>query len=225
MARKNASHEAPDYHARYGRRYAPDNRDLGFRMTAARARVDTIPTSRYWELGPQLDQGNTPRCVGNATRQLLTASPHRFGKPSPTADEIYAGARQNDEWPGEDYEGTSARGAMKFLQSLGIIAAYHWATTVQEAAQFVLTTGPVLVGSWWYEGMETTDERGFVHPHGNKAGGHEYLWYGYNLHTRILSFDNSWGSQWGIKGRFKMHEDVFALLIADEGDLVAPVEA
>src|SRR4051812_34109470 len=137
---------------RLGRRWEEDARDQNFPMAAAMAQVP-VPNSKYWRLGPQLDQGQTPRCVGYATRQALVSSPHRYAKPSPSADEIYAGAQKNDEWPGEGYDGTSDRGSMKYLQSLGLIASYHWARDVEEMCQYLLTTGPVLVGIQWTQDM------------------------------------------------------------------------
>jgi hypothetical protein len=208
---------------RLGRRYAEDPGDKLFPMSAVMATVPT-PNSKHWTLGPQLDQLQTPRCVGYSTRQHLTASPHRYKKPSPSADEIYAGAQANDEWPGTAYDGTSERGAMKYLQSLGIIASYHWAQDVEEACQFVLTTGPVMIGALWTNDM-FEPVNGFVKPTGAVAGGHEFVLSGYNHKQWRCYFDNSWGLKWGVSGRFYMDRTDFEHLMANQGDMVASVEA
>jgi hypothetical protein len=209
---------------RLGRRYAEDARDMNFPMSAVMKKV-AVPNSKYWTLGPILDQGQTPRCVGYSTRQLLASSPHRYKKVDPTADEIYAGAQQNDEWPGTNYDGTSDRGSMKYLQGLNIIASYHWAKDVEEACQYVLTTGPILVGAEWMNDMFNPSSTGFVKPTGGVAGGHEFLLYGYNHKAWTISFCNSWGTSWGLKGKFKMNRTDFENLIANQGDMCAAVEA
>lgn len=208
---------------RLGRLYSEDPRDKNFPMSAAMATVPT-PTSKYWVLGPKLDQGNTPRCVGYATRQLLAASPHRYKVADPSADTIYLQAQLRDEWPGENYEGTSDRGAMKYLAERNIISVYRWAQSVEEACQYILTTGPILVGSLWRRDMFTTDSKGFIRPTGVVDGGHEYVCYGYNHKTWTLSFCNSWGASWGLKGTFKMNRTDFEHLIADQGDMCTPSE-
>src|SRR5471032_788545 len=40
---------------------------------------------------------------------------------------IYDLARRYDEWPGEKYEGSSARGAMKGWHKHGVCSLTHWA--------------------------------------------------------------------------------------------------
>lgn len=212
-----------EYHL--GRRYSLDDRDQNYPMRAVALPVFPAINSRYWTLGTKLDQGRTSECVGHAARQLLTTSPHRFKAVHPDQHEIYHLAQQNDEWPGENYEGTSARGAMKALAAQGVIASYHWSNTVEEAAQFLLGTGPVLVGANWHNDMFTPDAHGFIKPTGGIAGGHEFLWYGYNHKTWTCSFCNSWGTGWGLKGTFKMDRSDFETLMADQGDMVAALEA
>jgi hypothetical protein len=74
-----------------------------------------------------LDQGNEGACTGFALAAvvnfLLSArnidrhvSPRMF----------YDMARRYDEWPGEDYEGSSARGAMKGWMAHGVVSDADW---------------------------------------------------------------------------------------------------
>jgi hypothetical protein len=72
------------------------------------------PRSYTWRLGLHLDQGNTPACTGFSTAHELAAKPVVV----PHVDQVlamslYIQARKNDEWPGEEYDGSSVLGAMK----------------------------------------------------------------------------------------------------------------
>lgn len=209
-----------------GRIYRPDERDANFPMRAI-TKPGSVPVRRSWRLSTILDQSTSPMCVGYAGRQWLTMSPVRYREPQPDAPALYHGAQQNDEFPGENYDGTSARGLMKYLQSLGLVSSYHWAQTVEEMVQFVLTSGPVLVGMTWRQDMFAPDRQGFVHPTGAVVGGHEIVCYGYSQQTRVLTLVNSWGRAWNpaFPGRFRMRRDEFEALMADQGDMVAAVEA
>ncbi len=207
-----------------GRLPSEDARDKSYPMAAAFAPVPT-PNSKYWRTGAVLNQLNTPHCVGFASRQLLTSSPHRYKATDPDADLIYYESQRRDEWDGEAYDGTSARGAMKYLAERNIISVYRWASSVQEAVDYVLTAGPVLIGASWREGFFTPDSKGFIHPTGPVVGGHEFLLIGYNHKTWTMTFMNSWGANWGDKGRFRMDRTDFEALMADNGDMVAPTES
>lgn len=151
-------------------------------------------------------------------------SPVRYKQAQPDAPTLYHGAQTLDDWPGENYEGTSARGLMKFCQTLGLVQSYVWAQSVEELCQFVLTTGPALIGSNWRSDM-FSPVNGFVKPTGAVVGGHEYVLYGYNHKTWTLSFANSWGTGFGLKGTFRMNRTDFETLMADQGDMVSAVES
>ena len=80
-----------------------------------------------------LDQGPNGACTGFALaacinfqladRNLLTArSPERAASPRM----LYEMARRYDEWPGEEYEGSSARGAMKGWIAHGVCRQASW---------------------------------------------------------------------------------------------------
>ncbi len=70
--------------------------------------------------------------------------------------------------------------------------------------------------------MFRPDAKGYVWPHGNVAGGHEYLALGISWETKTLTFLNSWSDKWGRGGRFYMTFTAFASLLADQGDSTAP---
>ncbi len=203
-----------------GRRYSADPRDLQHRLEPKRAvGIDT----RMWFKPPVLDQGATSECVGHATRSYLSAGPCT-NKGGPDQHEIYREARKVDEWPGENYDGTSVRGAMKVLKTAGLVSEYRWATSVDDVLNHVLTTGPIIMGTEWFYGMLDTDRKGFVEPTGSSVGGHAWLIVGANR-SKGLQAQNSWGKTWGtIGGRFWLTFDHLAPLLAQDGEAAVAVE-
>jgi hypothetical protein len=195
------------------------------------ARKANAPRSVLWgHHAPVLDQGEVGSCTGNAAAQLINTDyfaksrKHYLGEAE--AVRIYELATHLDGIPDNTYPptdgGSSGLGAAKAGKQLGYFTGYkhcfgfsHFCATVQ--------LQPVIVGTNWYDGMFTPSSVGFVRPTGGVAGGHEYLCLGISYETKTLTFLNSWGSTWGIDGRFLMHFDDFAKLLADQGDATAPV--
>ena len=78
-----------------------------------------------------LDQGAEGACTGFALAAVinfLRASQYRRDSVSPRM--LYEMARRYDEWPGEDYEGSSARGAMKGWVRHGVCSLESWPHTL-----------------------------------------------------------------------------------------------
>ncbi len=79
---------------------------------------------------PVLDQGREGACTGYAlaaTANYLLASRGRAPLADPvSARMLYIMARRYDEWPGEEYSGSSARGAMKGWHRHGVCAERLW---------------------------------------------------------------------------------------------------
>lgn len=90
-----------------------------------------LPLARYRKHGlPVLDQGTEGACTGyglaavaNFLLGTRAQQPDR-GNVSPWM--LYDLARRYDEWPGEDYEGSSARGAMKGWHKHGVCGEPLW---------------------------------------------------------------------------------------------------
>lgn len=234
-----------------GRRRAPDERDRRFLMRNTVLQGSELrPRFTPYKLGRTLDQGDTSQCVGYSHRHKLDASPVIVPlNVGLSAYEIYKGAQQNDEWDGDNYEGTSVRGAQKFLQAQGYIKSYVWATKVLDVHRFIRSGwGPTNWGTDWYGAMFTLDADGFARPTGSVAGGHAFLNFwsvakdsngneimpgtsesATDLDKSELWFQNSWGPNWGIKlhntpGCFKLSwRDAQTLLDAD-GECAAGIE-
>ena len=160
------------------RKWSPDERDHNWTV----AKRLTLPPSRlksrlwadneWW--GDQLD---TPQCVGYAWAHWIEDGPvtHRGVAPILPPTRIYEGAQLSDEWEGEGYDGTSVRGAAKWLKAQGYISSYLWAFDVASIIQVLLTRGPMVVGTNWYDGMFTPSPSGVISPWGEVAGGHAYV--------------------------------------------------
>lgn len=184
------------------------------------------PAYRYWSTPSlPLDQGDTPQCVGYTARGLLYAGPigNRGGPDAPT---IYANAQRLDEIPGEAYDGTTARGAMRYLQSLGYVSAYVWPRSIDEALAWVLTRGPLMAGVDWYASFDRPGKGAVLSASsaGGIRGGHEFLISGANRATRRFRMVNSWGAGWGAGGRAWVPFDVLDMLLHTGGDLCAASE-
>ena len=207
-----------------GRLHAPDQRDFKFLMTSKLGVGITRPSSRQWALYWKGDQGETPQCVGYSWHALLRAKPLLQRDPHPT--NIYVESQKIDEWPGENYDGTSVRAGAKYLQSQGRIKTYSWAFDVNTVLNWLGTQGPVVLGTLWTNHMFSPDSTGLVSVGnlGSVVGGHAYLAIGYNDKTKLVTLQNSWGKSWGVKGRFYMTYQDIDTLIKLDGEACTPTE-
>jgi hypothetical protein len=74
-----------------------------------------------------LNQGREGACTGFALAAVVNFLLYqRHNKTAVSARMLYEMARRYDEWPGEDYEGSSARGAMKGWVRHGVCAQSLW---------------------------------------------------------------------------------------------------
>jgi len=211
-----------------GRLHAPDPRDKNFPLRAITAPVPV--TTRYWPMmAGVLDQGDTSECVAFAWTGFLLAAPvtHRtgvLGVIKTFADSLYHRAQLVDEWPGEDYDGTSVRAGAKVLQADARLTEYRWAFDAVTARDFVLSRGPLVIGVNWYEHFFVPDAKGFLVPEGETVGGHALLVLGYSQPRNSFRIQNSWGKGWGDKGRAWISYDVFQRLLAEDGECCSAVE-
>jgi C1A family cysteine protease len=215
-----------------GRIAKPDARDHKYLLP--KRSVADAPIYKYWmATSPVLDQGPTSQCVIYATDKFLTAYPVK-NKGFLTAQErerVYKEVQKLDEWDGEDYDGTSVRGSMKYLQSVGLVSEYRWAFDLETALAHLLTTGPLIMGTDWYEEMFATDAKGYVKVVGEVMGGHSYVAIGANRSKKnpdgtqgAVQCINSWGPKWGANGRFWLSFRDFDKLIKAQGEAATPTE-
>ena len=205
-------------------------------LRKAPKRVNTL-----WLTGPILDQGKEGACVGFGWAAKVLADPFAvdLGKlttrvkvprtPAPFARKIYAEAKKVDEYPGEDYEGTSVLAGAKVLQSYGVVKAYSWAFSVDEVIDGIISTGPVVLGINWYDGMYEAPN-GVLTVSGPQVGGHCILAVGYNVSSKkaggeaTVILQNSWGRGWGVNGLAEIKVSELARLLNEQGEACLPLQ-
>lgn len=198
-----------------------------------RTLVATKPLRSFSWKHLQLDQGSEGACTGfSATMEAAARPKPYFGNPDygTTVDKIpkinqlarmlYMRARQLDEWPGEDYEGSSVLGAAKAGQERGWWAEYRWALGPgpERAAQDVILAlgyaGPVMMGTNWYEAMSRPRGNDALVVAGEVVGGHAYLLTRYSKSRDAVWTPNSWGGE----GQGWISRADLVRLLAEEGE-------
>lgn len=188
-----------------------------------------------WTPGVVIDQGKEGACVGFGWTAELLAMPENYDVDIPTAEKfalsIYRRAKILDDFPGENYNGTSVLAGAKALHELGYIGSYRWAFSVDEVRDAVISEGPVVLGISWYDSMYETDAWGLVKIGGKKVGGHCITVVGYDPAMEIHGQDgpqevfiwrNSWGQDYGKNGDGYIKYDDLKSLLADRGEACVP---
>ena len=209
---------------RLGRVPSFDERSRKFPIRALLDRA-LRPRSYTWRLGIHLDQDGTPACTGFSTAHELAARPVVVQHVDAVlAMSLYMRARQLDEWPGEDYDGSSVLGAMKAAAAGGYYEEYRWAFGLDDLIMAVGHHGPAVLGVNWYTGMMSTDEEGFVSVAGRVEGGHAILCNGVSVKHEKFFLANSWGLDWGIGGGCWVTFGAMNRLLGEDGEAAVPVK-
>lgn len=226
-----------------GRRIATDERDQQYPMrpqaTTPQERDALNVGYRYWwQDGWWGDQWYTPQCVAYAwthwaedgpitqvPRKPNRVSVHGQGNAIINPQEAYDWCQRNDEWPYENYDGTSVRAGAKYLRERGLIKEFHWARDIDTVVKAILTEAPVVVGTNWSESMMEVDEEGMIHYNpSTPVYGHAYLLNGVSKPRGIIRIKNSWGRQWGDEGTAEISITDMEQLLRDRGEACLAVE-
>lgn len=186
--------------------------------------------TKLWIVGPILDQGEEGACVGFGwTANILaepfwadiTKLPTGYPKePQPLAFYTYKEAKKVDEYPSEDYEGTSVLAGAKVMQTAGVVASYSWAFSINEIIDGIIARGPVVLGIPWYDSMYEAPN-GVLSVAGEQVGGHCILAVGFIKGSKTFNgedsviLQNSWGQSWGKQGLAEIRVSDLAKLFAD----------
>jgi C1A family cysteine protease len=211
-----------------GRLRMPDDRDRAHLIP----RRATNVIRKTWVTPPAWDQGATSMCVAYGTNRFLASSPIR----NKTFDFmwLYKEAQKLDQWPGENYDGTSVRAAFKVLQREKLVSGYQWAFEVEPVIEHVLTVGPVVMGTSWDDSMSNPGRGGYIGPGPNFAASTEgHCWTIIGADRKRINPDksfgavrmvNSWGTGWGEAGRAWITFRDLDTLIKQDGEAAVATE-
>ncbi|WP_421726636.1 C1 family peptidase [Bauldia sp.] len=208
----------------------PDLRDRTYQPALLDLLVEIGPP--HPAESPILDQGVEGACTGFALAGAINLLRSRRSilqqLPAPSdlvsSRMLYEHAKLHDEWPGEAYEGSSIRGALKGFFHNGVceqrLAPYvigqkNWRLTIEQARD-ARNTG---LGAYYRLRPEIIDyhaalnevgavyvsartHRGWSNPRNGEIahstvheGGHAFFIVGYNADGFLIQ--NSWGPRWG----------------------------
>lgn len=209
-----------------------DEKSRGYEIRGMLGEDAQIKT-KSWPCGPRLNQGREGACVGFGWSHELAAWPYVVTKvDNPFAQAVYYEARRIDEWPGENYSGTSVLAGAKVIRSKGYMDEFRWAFGVDDALKTVSNYGPVVAGTDWHEGMFRPDPSGLLRVEGSVAGGHcfairgvlpNYRLKGHDKRMDLVRCRNSWGINWGVKGDFYLTFEDLDKLLKAWGEACVPV--
>ena len=186
-----------------------DSRDALFTMGGNLDDIIFVPEGYVWVRGESLDQGDEGACVGFGWGAWHNCKPKGWQN---QVDNRYAfgwynRAQELDPWPGTNYSGTTVRAGAKVAKERGLLDTYVWADSIEAMDTWLLTKGPIVVASNWYNSMDDISPSGWVNVDINSGvrGGHCYLLYGKK--SGIYYFQNSWGDWYGDGGSFYMTQE------------------
>ncbi len=190
-----------------------------------------LETFKLWNV-PVLDQGQEGACTGfglaTVVNYLLLQRKIMPDKDPVSARMLYEMARRYDEWPGEKYSGSSARGAMKGWHKHGICSDGCWPYDTKRKGSLnnvrmtdalrrplgayyrvnhkdlvALHAAMAEVGILYATGSVTTgwnniDKNGIIPFSNTVLGGHAFAIVGYN--STGFWLQNSWGPNWAKGG-------------------------
>lgn len=184
------------------------------------------------EISPVRNQGKEGACTGfalssavtllNRQRHARLAAP--LVPPMASPRMLYEMAKLNDQWPGEDYEGSSIRAALKGFfnngacsedlapyvegekawhlskdhsedaRKLGLGAYFRLRPQIIDYHAALNETGVIYVSAMVHRGWQNPD-KGDIVPSNLTEGGHAFIIVGYDEAGFLIQ--NSWGEKWG----------------------------
>jgi len=213
-----------------GARYKDDDRDWRYRRGAlvrsGTHRPPVVDNRHLFIRIPVWNQGKEGACTGMAMAGALSEI---YGQElSPRF--MFEAAKEHDEWPGEDYDGSSVRGAAKAAASVGcclhnlwpfapfqtggkdpnantdaklhVLTSYERLGSLREILHAIWDMGYVVATVDVHTGWirPTRKHRIRYHPRYISRGLHAVLFCGYDEKTGYLLLRNSWRDDWGDAG-------------------------
>jgi len=213
----------------------PESKKYAIRSVLNRKQVEK--RAKMWPEGVVTDQGSEGACVGFAWMNEMLAKPVA-PEVQPTvqlanslAYSYYREAKLIDEWPGEDYSGTSVLAGAKIMKKNGYIKEYRWCFGIDDVRDTVISEGPVVIGIPWYSAMYETGPGGLVRLGGKNVGGHAILITGYHPNMlingrreEVFRWRNSWGDSYGVNGSGYIKYKDLERLLRQSGEACVPMQ-
>jgi len=213
------------------RRDVPDFRDKFYEATLVEVPKEAGLASYLKHKAPILNQGKEGACTGFALAAVANFLLRRLEpdtRDCVSARMLYEMARRYDEWPGEAYEGSSARGAMKGWHKHGVCSEALWSSQEGDAGHLtekrakaaslfpvgayyrvnqkdlvamhsaLVEVGILYATALVHEGWDKVSPEGHIPFPERGLGGHAFAIVGYDRDGFWIQ--NSWGDDWGRNG-------------------------
>ena len=210
---------------RLGRHVRHDPRSRDF----AAKRAPTIINVTHQATGLPLDQGQIGSCTANALCGALNSAPDFDGVTQLTEKDAVSLYELETQMEGNPYPpndpGGSGLMVCKAAKRRGLVSSYSHAFGVQHALE-ALVVRPVITGISWYSSFDTPDPAGLVAiaPGATIRGGHEIVADQIDADNQLVWFWNSWGTSYGVGGRFCMAFTTWEQLLENQGDVTVPIK-
>jgi predicted esterase len=203
---------------------APDSRDWLYRPHLQNLKPDIEASSDDLHV---LDQKSEGACTGFAVAATINRLYQVSGCDTRvSARMLYEMARRHDEWPGEEYDGSSLRGAIQGWKNMGVCTEENWPYLVSKPGDLTIDrakdarnttigayyriqprlvdyhaalneSGIIAVSAKVHSGWRAP-VNGMIERSKRSIGGHAFAVVGYNKDGFIVQ--NSWGKGWGTGG-------------------------
>ncbi|MFT5905939.1 MAG: putative alpha/beta hydrolase family esterase [Cryomorphaceae bacterium] len=203
----------------------PDSRDFIYEPSLNQVANDQYPSEKLIIL----NQGSEGSCTGHGLAATINyLNQKRDVDFQASRRMLYEMAKKNDQWPGEEYEGSSIRAAIKGWRNMGVCSEKSWPYKVKKPEYLTITAakearsntigayyrlapnishfhsalneaGILLVSAKVHTGwQDVTGETIEYNSDSKPLGGHAFTIVGYN--DKGFWVQNSWGKQWGANG-------------------------
>lgn len=202
----------------------PDSRDQIYTPSLKELQSNLVPDN------PLIirNQGSEGACTGFSLAAVINfLNQKRQVDVQVSPRMLYEMARKNDEWPGEAYDGSSLRGAIKGWKNMGVCREEKWPYLLRGGIQHLTIeaakdarshtigayyrimpeiahfhsalneTGVIAASARVHEGWRNPIT-GTIKQSNTMIGGHAFAIVGYTQQGFIVQ--NSWGQRWGSNG-------------------------
>lgn len=226
------------------------NHDARSRRYPFRTGLATLTATFHERHVPIFDQGDLGSCTGNAGLGILATGPYwadlsaeqqthglagrRYTWDEDGAKQLYSDLTADDgfdgEWPPDDTGSDGLTVGKEFVKR-GVLPGYQH-TFDLNGALAALMKFPLLVGTQWLDNMFNPDSSGRIIASGPVDGGHEWIVDEYVPANGVSHAGNvlgsaacvggttSWGTSFGVSGRFYLKVSDFGHLLVADGDVM-----